>query len=126
MTESQGHTYLKGHALSADALLLDLDEQSDAVLEEARTAGAAHAARTLVKDGPLRVTIVGFEDGGALKEHKAGGPVAIQVLQGEVEVATGGSAQPLTRGQCLVLGANIEHSLVAHEPSVILVTIAMP
>ena len=126
MTESQGHTYLKAHTLSADALLLDLNEQSDVVLEEARTAGASHAAHTLVKDGPMRVMIVGFEDGGALKDHKAAGPVAIQVLQGEVEVSIGGSAQPLVRGDCLVLGANIEHALVAHEPSVILVTIAMP
>ena len=124
MSESQGHTYLKGHTLSADALLLDLNEQSDAVLEEARLASTSHAARTLVKDGALRVTIVGFEDGGVLKEHKAPGPVAIQVLQGEVEVSIGGSAQPLIRGECLVVGPNIEHALVAHEPSVILVTIA--
>jgi quercetin dioxygenase-like cupin family protein len=126
MTESQGHTYLKAHTLSADALLLDLDEQANAVLEEARSSGASRAARTLIKDGPLRVTIVGLNDGGALKEHKAGGPVAIQILQGEVEVSTGGSAQPLTRGQCIVLGRDIEHSLVAHGPSVALVTIAMP
>jgi quercetin dioxygenase-like cupin family protein len=125
MTQSQGHTYLKSHALSADALLLDLNDQSDGVLEEAR-AGTSHAARTLIKEGPLRVTIVGFREGGALKEHKAGGPTAIQVLRGELEVGVADSAQLITRGQCLVLDANVEHSLVAHEESVALLIIAMP
>ena len=125
MTESQGHAYLKEHTLSADALMLDINEQSAGILEEAGKSNVSRAARTLIKDGPLRITIVGFADGGALKEHKAGGPVAIQVLQGEVEVATGRAAQPLVAGQTLVCGANIEHSVVAHKPSVILLTIAM-
>lgn len=125
MNEPQGHTYLKEHTLRADALLLDLKDQAAKILDEARASDASRAARTLVKDGPLRVTMVGFKEGGALREHKAGGPVAIQVMQGEVEVGVGETAQPLTTGQCLVLGANIEHSLVAHQESVIVLTIAM-
>ncbi len=124
MSESQTHTYLKDHTLSGDALLLDLNEQAAAVLKEAGGQGS-HAARTLIKDGPLRVTMVAFRDGGALRQHKAGGPVSIQVLQGEVEVGVGASAQQLAAGHCLVLGANVEHSLVAHKESVILLTIAM-
>ena len=125
MSESQGHTYLQEHTLSGDALMLDFNQQSAAILDEARQSNVSRAARTLIKDGPLRITTVGFADGGALKEHKAAGPVAIQVLQGEVEIATDGSGQPLTAGQTLVFGANIEHSVVAHKPSVILVTIAI-
>jgi len=125
MTESAGHTYLKEHALSADALMLDFNEQSAGILDEARQSNVSRAARTLIKDGPLRITIVGFADGGALKEHSAGGPVAVQVLQGEVEISTGGKAEPLVAGQSLVFGANIQHSVVAHKPSVVLLTIAM-
>ena len=73
----------------------------------------------------MRVTMVAFQDGGSLRQHKAPGPVSIQLLQGEVEVGVGSSAQQLTAGECLVLGAEVEHSLVAHKPSVILLTIAM-
>ena len=125
MSESQAHTYIKNHTLSGDALLLDLNEHAASVLKEAGGQGS-HAARTLIKDGPMRVTMVGFQDGGALRQHKAAGPVSIQVLQGEVEVGVGSGAAQLTAGHCLVLGANVEHSVVAHKESVILLTIAMP
>ena len=124
MSESQTHTYLKDHTLSGDALLFDLNEQAASVLKDARGQGS-HAARTLIKDGRMRVTIVAFQDGGALRQHKAPGPVTIQVLQGEIEVGVGTSAEQLTAGRCLVLGANVEHSVVAHKQSVILLTIAM-
>ncbi len=124
MSESQTHTYLKDHTLSGDALLLDLKQQGASVLKEA-AGQSSHAARTLIKDGPMRVTMVAFQEGGALRQHRAPGPVSIQVLQGEVEVGVGSSAQQLTEGNCLVLGANVEHSLVAHKESVILLTIAL-
>ena len=124
MSESQTHTYLKHHTLSGDALLLDLDQQAEAILKEA-SGQSSHAARTLIKDGPMRVTMVAFRDGGALRQHKAPGPVSIQVLRGEVEVGVGSGAAQLSTGHCLVLGANIEHSLVAHTESIILLTIAM-
>ena len=124
MSESQTHTYLKNHTLSGDALLFDLNEQAASVLKEASGQGS-HAARTLIKDGPMRVTMVAFQDGGALRQHKAPGPVSIQVLQGEIEIGVGSSAEQLIAGHCLVLGANVEHSVVAHKQSVILLTIAM-
>jgi quercetin dioxygenase-like cupin family protein len=47
------------------------------------------------------------------------------VLRGEAELAIGSSAQPLNEGQCLVLGANVSHSVVAHKETVLLLTIAM-
>ena len=36
MSESQGHTYLQEHTLSGDALMLDFNQQSAAILDEAR------------------------------------------------------------------------------------------
>ena len=124
MSESTGHTYLKQHQLSGDALLFDLNEQAQSVLDEARQGNVGRAARTLIKDGPLRMTIVGLTRDGALREHKTPGPVSIDVLNGEVEVTVGDSTQRLSEHQTLVLGANIEHSLVAPQDAVILLTIA--
>lgn len=37
--------------------------------------GGERTARTLIKDGPLRVTLVGLSADGALKAHSADGPV---------------------------------------------------
>jgi quercetin dioxygenase-like cupin family protein len=126
MTESEGHTYIKEHPLSGDALLFDLEEQASSVLSDAKGGTAGRAARTLVKEGPLRMTIVGFEAGGALADHKASGPVSITVLSGSVQITIGERSEQLSQGQALVVGADVTHSLAAPADAVILLTIAMP
>lgn len=125
MSETTGGSYLKQHQLSGDALLFDMGEQTESLLNEARQSNVKRAARTLVKDGPLRLTVVGFTSGGELREHKAGGHVSIDVLKGEVEIKIGDRSERLDERKTLVLGSNIEHSLVAQSDAVILLTIAM-
>jgi quercetin dioxygenase-like cupin family protein len=95
-------------------------------VDEARGTAARRAACTLIKDGPLRVTIVGIAGGGSLAEHRAGGPVSIHAMDGAVDVSIGGSTQRLEKGQALVLGADVTHSLSAAEDAAILLTIAVP
>lgn len=126
MAQTDGHTYIKQHQLSGDAMLLDLAEASRDVLEEARASGAGRAARTLVKDGPLRMTIVGITAAGSLHEHKAGGPVSIQALTGTARVNVGERSVDLGEKQTLVLGRDITHSVAADADAVILLTIGMP
>ncbi len=125
MTESEGHAYTKTHQLSGEALLFDLDEQAGSVLAEARLATVRRAGRTLAKDGSLRLTIVGFAAGGSLNDHRAGGPVSIQVLTGEVEIKVGDRSERLHERQTLVLASNVTHSLSATADAVILLSIAM-
>jgi quercetin dioxygenase-like cupin family protein len=126
VAQTDGHTYIKQHQLSGDAMLLDLAEASSDVLEEARASGAGRAARTLVKDGPLRMTIVGISASGSLHEHKAGGPVSIQALTGTARVNVGDRSVDLGERQTLVLGRDITHSVTAAGEAVILLTIGMP
>ena len=125
MNQAEGHTYLKHHSLQGDVSLVDLNKQAAEVLAEARQATSKRAARTLIKEGPLRLTLVAFPSGGTLSEHNAGGPVSIHVLTGAVEIGVGGSIQSLPAGQALVLRANQQHSLKATADSVVLLTIAM-
>jgi quercetin dioxygenase-like cupin family protein len=125
MNDTEGHSYLKDHTLKGEALHVELADAVVDVLKEARQAGTGHAGRTLVKDGPLRMIIVGFKDGASLQEHKAGGPVSIQVLAGDVEVKVDDAMHPLRKDDVLVLGADIVHSVQANTDSVILLTIGM-
>jgi quercetin dioxygenase-like cupin family protein len=125
MSESEGHAYTKTHQLSGEALLFDLDEQARSVLAEARLASVRRAGRTLAKDGSLRLTLVGFVAGGSLDDHKAGGPVSIQVLTGEVEIKVGGRSEQLREKQTLVLASDVTHSLSATTDAVILLSIPM-
>src|SRR4051794_10969511 len=98
MSESFRHEYLQSHQVSGNALLLDIERESREILEAASAAGVKHAAKTLVKDGPLWLIVLGFMSGSSLREHRAGGPVSIQVLSGSVEITTAECAQTVSLG----------------------------
>lgn len=126
MSYSSGHGYLRSHEISGDVLHLNIEAESEGILQAARTAGVGHAAKTLVKEGPLRVVIVGLKSGSTLREHEAGGPVSVHVLSGNVNVASGERSDSLQTGNALVFGSSVSHSLEAKADSVVLVTIAWP
>ncbi|HWO72779.1 MAG TPA: cupin domain-containing protein [Dehalococcoidia bacterium] len=126
MSESSGHTYTQTHQISGESLHLDVETEAKAILEAAAAAGVGHAAKTLVKEGPLRVVILGMKQGARLREHRAEGPASIHVLSGEVTVTNGGGETHVRSGNALVFGADIAHSLEAKQDSAILLTIAWP
>ncbi len=126
MSNSTGHAYLKNYQVSGEILLLNVEEESDTILEAARAAEVGHAAKTLVKDGPLRMIVLGFKAGASLREHSAGGPVSIQALSGRVEVSTEGRSHSLDAGRTLVINSAIPHSVTASSDAVLLLTIAWP
>jgi quercetin dioxygenase-like cupin family protein len=126
MSEAEGHAYLREHQLKGETMLFDWDEEARSVLDEANEAGARRSARTLVKDGPLRLTLVGIKAGASLRDHKAGGPVNIHVLEGDIDVKVGERTERLQKGRSVVLASDVAHSLQAQSDSVLLLTIAMP
>lgn len=125
MTEQSGHQYLKSHQLSGELLQLDLAEEQRQILEAARATSGGNTAKTLIKDGPLRIVLVGLKQGATLREHRAEGPVAIQALQGRSRVTSTGEPEDLQVGGMLVFGAGVTHSVEAEADSVLLLTIAM-
>ena len=126
MSETTGHDYLRTHQVSGDVLLLDIGQESEAILDAARALGVGHAAKTLIKDGPIRLVILGFKAGSSLREHSAGGPLSIQVLSGRVEVSTAGRSDSVVSGKALILGPSVIHSVEATTDAVLLLTIAWP
>ena len=67
-------------------------------------------ARTLVKEGPLRLTMMAIAAGGHLPAHNTTGPVTIHVLEGKLLFKALDREYPLTMGDVLVLAAGVEHS----------------
>jgi quercetin dioxygenase-like cupin family protein len=126
MSESRGHEYLRAHQIADDVLLLNLEQESAAIIEAARQTAAGHTAKTLVKEGPLRVVLLGLTSGSALREHSADGPVIIQVLSGAVNVEAGELHESLGPGRVVVLGPSVGHSVVARTDAAVLLTIAWP
>lgn len=86
---------------------------------------AAHGrtGRTLVKEGPLRLTVMAIAPGGELPEHSTAGPVTIQVLEGEVHFQALDAAYVLATGDVLILAAGVAHSARSTVGCVFLLTV---
>jgi len=87
-------------------------------------ARSGRTARTLVKEGPLRVTLVALGSGGALATHRTDGPITLHVLSGEVSCRAGTDEWGLVSGDLLSLGAGVEHAVESASGGVFLLTVA--
>ena len=110
-------------SLAADVLAFDLGEEMQIVRDEL-AAGRARIARTLVKDGPLRLTIVGLSPGGAIHEHEAAGPITIQVLDGELKLSAGGETRAHRAGAVIALDQRVRHAVSSAPGALFLLTLA--
>jgi quercetin dioxygenase-like cupin family protein len=123
---AEKHSYLKTHHLSGTGLIADaLDEAVD-LLEKAQTSASGRAAKTLVKNGPLRLTLIAMRKGAEAKRHHVEGPATIQVMRGRMRITTPRGREDLRSGALYALGAGVEHSHTALTDFVALLTIAEP
>ena len=105
-------------SLSGPVLVLDLTATDPVTGTEERT------ARTLVKNGPLRVTVITLRPGGGIPHHHADGPITVQPLRGRIRFTAAGTPHDLGPGQMLALDAGIEHEVVSDEGATFLLTLA--
>jgi quercetin dioxygenase-like cupin family protein len=85
---------------------------------------AGHNARTLIKHPDLRVVLIAIDAHARLAEHKAGGRISIQVLEGHVRLKALGRTFSLRAGALLALDRDVAHDVEALENSAILLTVA--
>lgn len=110
-------------SLAGDVLAFDLGEEMQIVRDEL-AAGRARIARTLVKEGPLRLTLVGLSPGGAIHEHEAGGPITIHVLEGELELNAGGQIRSHPVGALIALDQQVRHAVSSSRGALFLLTLS--
>ena len=101
--------HLRSDAMSIDQTLLDAHGRS---------------ARTLVKDGPLRLTMMGLAAGGSLPPHSTEHPLSIQVVQGDVTFFAIDQEYRLTAGDVLIFAAGVEHAARSGGGASLLLTVA--
>jgi quercetin dioxygenase-like cupin family protein len=97
--------------------------QDERMVDPVLLAEHGRSARTLVKEGPLRLTIIGIAPGGDLPTHSTAGPVTIHILEGEVLFEALGRAYPLRTGDLLVLAPGVEHSARSATGGLFLLTV---
>ena len=76
-------------------------------------------SRVLHRGDRLRVVGFAFDEGQELTEHTA----AVQVISGRVQVTVGDETHDAVPAAWLWMDANVAHSLVATEPSHVLLTL---
>jgi quercetin dioxygenase-like cupin family protein len=99
---------------------LKRDEQ---MIDPSLLARHGRSARTLVKDGPLRLTLIALAAGGSMPSHRAEGPVTIHLLDGEVVFDVEEREYPLVPGEVLVLSSGVRHGVRSSAGCVFLLTV---
>lgn len=95
----------------------------DWMIDKDLLAKHGRTARTLVKDGPLRLTLMAIGPGGNLPSHNTTGPVTIHLLEGEVLFKALDREYPLKAGDVLVLAGGVEHSATSVSGGNFLLTV---
>ena len=110
------------HQVSGPELTFSLAAEMASLRTELRTA-PSRSAKTLIKEGPVTVTLIGVNPGGSLHAHKANGPITIQVLEGELELAIGEATRALPTGTLLGLDGGITHAVHSAHGGIFLLTV---
>ncbi len=124
MTIEGARTYLKTHKISRKQVHFRLREELEAQLERAREARAGRTSKTLVKEGPLRITLVALRKGAQMTKHHVDGQASTHVLRGWLTIGTERGATEPSGGDVLVLNRGVEHAVSARSDSAFLITMA--
>ncbi len=100
--------------LGRDTMMIDAD----------LLARHGRSARTLVKEGALRLTLMGLAAGGVLPPHSTDNPVSIQVFDGEVTFYALDEQYTLGVGDVLIFAARVEHAARSMRGATFLLTVA--
>jgi quercetin dioxygenase-like cupin family protein len=112
--------------LSGTALRFSLAEERARVNDAELLQRHGRNARTLLKEGPLRVTLVMVKAGGGIAPHHADGPITVQVLDGGIRFRAAGREYGLVAGDLLVVDAGVEHSVESEQGGTFLLTVVQP
>lgn len=109
--------------LRADALRFDLAREEEAATQPDTLERDGRSSRTLLKEGPLRVTLIVLAPGGGIPEHAAAHPITLQTLRGALNVEVGEEVYRLVPGELLAIDGGVTHHLSSDEGAAFLLTV---
>lgn len=112
--------------LSGDVLVLDLEAERERAADPAILERSGRNARTLIKAGPLRTTLIVLAPGGEIAEHHAEGPITVQPIRGSLRFTVDGRGHDVGVGQLLSAGPGIRHAVSSEEGCTFLLVMAHP
>lgn len=67
---------------------------------------------------------IAFKKGQEMKEHKTAYPIVVHLLKGAIEFGAEGEKHQLKEGDILTLDGGVPHDLIAHEESIVRLTLS--
>jgi quercetin dioxygenase-like cupin family protein len=123
MLQTSKHTYLRTYEISGQVLRFRLAAEDARLRAQAAASKAGRAGKTLVKEGPLRITQVALQEGTPLQAHAPGGGCRQSVRAARrLRLTTAGGALDLGAGELIVLDAGVAHAAMALSDCAILIT----
>jgi quercetin dioxygenase-like cupin family protein len=110
--------------LASAVLTFDLESEMGTIRSELADRHS-RVARTLIKEGPLRLTLVGMRAGGALREHAAEGPITIHVVEGTIVLQAAGVEHTVKTGAIVALEGGVRHDVSTSTGGMFLLTLVM-
>jgi quercetin dioxygenase-like cupin family protein len=110
-------------ALKGENLTFDLTEQIEELRQDENYLRSGRVGRTMVKAGPLRLTLTLIAEGVDVGTHHATSHMTLQVLQGRLSYRLGDDAFEIGQGKVLFFGPGHAQDILAEEDTALLLTI---
>jgi len=110
-------------ALAGEKLTFDLDGQIAELRRDEHYVRSGRVGRTLVKAGPLRLTLTLIAEGVDIGTHHAAAPMTLHVLQGRLRYGVDEEEFEMGQGEVLFFGPGHAKDIRALEDTALLLTI---
>ncbi len=110
-------------ALTGENLTFHLGEQIAELRQDGSYLRSGRVGRTLVKAGPLRLTLTLIAEGVGVGTHHAASPMTLQVVQGRLRYRVDEEEFELGQGEVLFFGPGHAQDIRALEDTALLLTI---
>ena len=112
--------------LHADVLRFDLKAEEENATHPETLGRDGRSSRTLLKEGPLRVTLIVLGPDGGIPEHESQGPITVQALRGRIDVTVAGETHSVQPGELLAVDRAVPHSVRSAGGAAFLLTVTHP
>jgi quercetin dioxygenase-like cupin family protein len=110
--------------IDSPLLLINLPALTKQIKEEDAWSKSDRNAITVFKTNGMNIVLIALHAHAEMKTHSAQGTISVQVLDGTIKFNTAVESLEIQKGQLLTLHAGIEHSVMAKEEAVFLLTIS--
>lgn len=115
---------LTPQSLDAPLMAFDVATMISEMKAEPTWEAASRNAMTLLKDHALRIVLVVMRAGTSIARHRAEGPIAVQVLEGELRFTAGSQELSLRPGRLVTVAAGVPHGVLAMEDAAFLLSVS--